>query len=198
MNVIKALALPCSSSAEQVKCVMPSEAPANGDRPVPVWVPPKKKAFNPKGGVMIGQELQCPLADVNVKPSKIKVCPFHAHKQRGEFFHVHGEIALDTVPGKKRCDDETVANEDTARLLKNIGGGDRIREICTRFYARAFIDYQLGPFFFNFDGATNHALRLADWIIEHMGGEGECMLLLHTCVCEFSVTIMLIICLGAV
>lgn len=182
MNVIKALALPCSSNASQVISVVPpSGETAAGDRPVPQWVPPKKKPFNPAGGVVIDEVLQCPLANVAIAPSKIRVCPFHAHKQRGEFFHVRGGIPLDEVPGKKRCDDETVANEDTARLLKNIGGGDRIREICTRFYARAFIDAQLAEFFFNFDGATNHAQRLADWIIEHMGGEGACISSLPIC-----------------
>ena len=140
---------------------------------------------------MKDEVLQCPLADVTIAPSKIRVCPYHAHKQRGEFFHVHGTIPLDEVPGKKRCDDETTPNEDTARLLKNIGGGDRIREICTRFYARAFVDSQLAQFFFNFDGATNHAQRLADWIIEHMGGEGMHAMLYIISLCKLAVLTLL-------
>ena len=45
--------------------------------------------------------------------------------------------------------------------------------MCTRFYARAFEDSLLAPFMTVYnDGAVNHAQRLADWIIEKMGGEG--------------------------
>jgi truncated hemoglobin YjbI len=61
----------------------------------------------------------------------------------------------------------------TASLLADIGGGDRIREFVTRFYARAFLDTHIKDFFFLDDGATAHAKRLADWIIQKMGGEGE-------------------------
>ncbi|KAF0697292.1 hypothetical protein As57867_011960, partial [Aphanomyces stellatus] len=60
----------------------------------------------------------------------------------------------------------------SANLLHDIGGGDKIREVCTRFYARAFLDDQLKPFFFEEDGATAHGQRLADWIVQKMGGEG--------------------------
>ena len=56
--------------------------------------------------------------------------------------------------------------------MKDIGGGDRIREFCTRFYAHAFNDNELDKFMFYNDGAENHGKRLADWIIEKMGGEG--------------------------
>lgn len=60
-----------------------------------------------------------------------------------------------------------------AALLADIGGGDRIRELCTRFYARAFEDQIIKQFFFEEDGAEAHGRRLANWIIQKMGGEGE-------------------------
>ena len=56
--------------------------------------------------------------------------------------------------------------------MADIGGGDKIREACTRFYAHVFEDFQLDKFMFMDDGAEMHGKRLADWIIEKMGGEG--------------------------
>ena len=44
--------------------------------------------------------------------------------------------------------------------------------MCTRFYAHVFDDYQLDKFMFMDDGAEMHGKKLADWIIEKMGGEG--------------------------
>lgn len=41
------------------------------------------------------------------------------------------------------------------------------------FYAHAFQDHTLAPFFFEDDGAEAHGKRLADWLIEMMGGEGR-------------------------
>ena len=64
-------------------------------------------------------------------------------------------------------------SEGQGQLLKDIGGGDRIREFCTRFYARVFEDKELDKFMFESDGAEMHGKRLADWIIEKMGGEGK-------------------------
>lgn len=61
---------------------------------------------------------------------------------------------------------------DTSNLLRDIGGGQQIRQMTTRFYARAFRDHTLSPFMFEDDGAANHGQRLGDWIIEKMGGEG--------------------------
>ena len=62
----------------------------------------------------------------------------------------------------------TWLHQGTAILLADIGGLDRIREFCTRFYALAFLDSNLKQFFFLDDGAEAHAKRLADWIVEKM------------------------------
>jgi len=110
---------------------------------------------------------ECPFASLNYEidtatPSK---CPFHAHTVP-EAFHISQDVPVIIRNGAHQV------SEGTAQLLKDIGGGDRIREFCTRFYARAFLDLTLKDFFFEDDGATAHAKRLADWIIQKMGGEG--------------------------
>jgi hypothetical protein len=56
--------------------------------------------------------------------------------------------------------------------LADIGGGDTIREMCTRFYSFMFEDKLLKTFLFVDDGPEGHAKRLGDWIIEKLGGEG--------------------------
>eukprot|EP01038_Epipyxis_sp_PR26KG_P011452 gene11452-15343_t len=96
-------------------------------------------------------------------PSK---CPFHAHHKPDEYHLNH-----QTIPLIVR-DREFKTTKLSANLLADIGGGDRIRELCTRFYARAFLDSKLKEFFFEDDGAVAHGKRLADWIIQKMGGEG--------------------------
>lgn len=131
----------------------------------------KEKKWLQSGAIYYKGNVECPLADVRRSADMIQQCPFHTHA-KGNYFQTWRTIPLDTVTGVTVCENETKPNRLTEMLLRNIGGGDRIREICTRFYARAFTDFQLAPFFFNSDGATNHGKRLADWIIEHMGGEG--------------------------
>mmetsp|Transcript_6638 Transcript_6638/g.16206 ORF Transcript_6638/g.16206 Transcript_6638/m.16206 type:complete len:295 (+) Transcript_6638:394-1278(+) len=64
-------------------------------------------------------------------------------------------------------------SKDQADVLKDIGGGDRIRSLCTRFYEKAFDDSVLSTFMFEDDGAEAHGKRLGDWIVEKMGGEGK-------------------------
>ena len=64
-------------------------------------------------------------------------------------------------------------NENSAALLKEIGGGDRVRAACSRFYSYAFQDKLLDQFMFGGDGAEMHGKRLGDWIVEKMGGEGK-------------------------
>lgn len=159
--------VPCSRSTNQVISIIPENGKIVQSNRRNIHV----AKVNAKGGIVIDDILECPLADLTTQPLKINRCPFHAHK-RSHFFHLKKDIPLDIILGAKLCENDSVPNSETAELLRNIGGGDRIREICTRFYARAFIDYQLSPFFFNFDGTTKHAKRLADWIVEHMGGEG--------------------------
>ena len=112
---------------------------------------------------------QCPFANLDNSPTEMLdahgQCPFHRHK----------------VPSKVRINDEVPlvirdgahsVSKGTAGLLADIGGGDRIREFCTRFYARMFADQHLQQFIFLDDGAAAHAKRLADWTIQKMGGEG--------------------------
>ncbi|KAF0703949.1 hypothetical protein As57867_007439, partial [Aphanomyces stellatus] len=99
---------------------------------------------------------------VETSPSQ---CPFHAHNAVAPASITH---PVDLVVRHSTF----ITTDKSATLLRDIGGGDRIRECCTRFYARAFLDVQLKPFFFEDDGATAHGQRLADWIIEKMGGEG--------------------------
>ncbi|KAF0699642.1 Aste57867_9825 [Aphanomyces stellatus] len=100
---------------------------------------------------------------VETSPSQ---CPFHAHNAVAPASITH---PVDLVVRHSTF----ITTDKSATLLRDIGGGDRIRECCTRFYARAFLDVQLKPFFFEDDGATAHGQRLADWIIEKMGGEAQ-------------------------
>lgn len=114
---------------------------------------------------------ECPYADLqyNVQAQQTDVaqrCPYHAHVVPREY-NVHNPVRLHVKGGTH------YTSEKTAALLRDIGGGDRIREFVTRFYARAFLDVHIKEFFFLDDGATAHARRLADWIIQKMGGEGE-------------------------
>ena len=112
---------------------------------------------------------ECPYASIDtatLESEAIKKCPFHAHSVP-EKYHIEYSIPLNVRGGTH------YTSAATAALLADIGGGDRIREFVTRFYARAFLDVHIKPFFFKDDGATAHGQRLADWIIQKMGGEGE-------------------------
>eukprot|EP00242_Pyramimonas_sp_CCMP2087_P001620 CAMPEP_0198231636 /NCGR_PEP_ID=MMETSP1445-20131203/115307_1 /TAXON_ID=36898 /ORGANISM="Pyramimonas sp., Strain CCMP2087" /LENGTH=230 /DNA_ID=CAMNT_0043912261 /DNA_START=472 /DNA_END=1164 /DNA_ORIENTATION=+ len=93
-------------------------------------------------------------------------CPFHSHSIPPEpKMHAPPELA---IKGNTH-----VVSQGSIDLLAEIGGGDKIREFITRFYSRAFLDFTLKPFFYEEDGAEAHAKRLADWVIEKMGGEGR-------------------------
>ena len=124
----------------------------------------------------------CPLADLettitiqekgmmvisNEGQKGFSKCPYHAHVIPSDY-----KLTDQSIPLKIENSTHKVSDA-TAQLLLDIGGGDRIREFCTRFYARAFVDKVLKPFFFLDDGAPAHAKRLGDWIIEKMGGEGS-------------------------
>lgn len=109
---------------------------------------------------------ECPLANIQVPAADIQKCPFHKHFVPTEY------AVQDPVPLSVKGGTHTTSASQAA-LLADIGGGDRIREFVTRFYARAFVDSHIKDFFFLDDGATAHAKRLADWIIQKMGGEGE-------------------------
>jgi hypothetical protein len=62
---------------------------------------------------------------------------------------------------------------ESARLLRGLGGGQRILEMTTRFYSWALVDEHLKEFFFEADGAAAHGDRLGHWIVQFMGGEGN-------------------------
>mmetsp|Transcript_12900 Transcript_12900/g.17639 ORF Transcript_12900/g.17639 Transcript_12900/m.17639 type:complete len:271 (+) Transcript_12900:147-959(+) len=116
-----------------------------------------------------GPPPQCPFADMMKNPRDHPVgtrCPFHTHLAVGPSKLADSVTPLVVVRSTHQPSDGTGA------LLKDIGGGDRIREFCTRFYARAFEDKVIKQFFFELDGASEHGQRLADWIVEKMGGEG--------------------------
>mmetsp|Transcript_17427 Transcript_17427/g.29416 ORF Transcript_17427/g.29416 Transcript_17427/m.29416 type:complete len:263 (-) Transcript_17427:210-998(-) len=116
------------------------------------------------------RERECPFANlefaVHYEGKSRQKCPFHAHKLP-QSNNISGTVLLNVQNGKVQ-----VSRAQSA-LLRDIGGGDRIREFVTRFYARAFEDKHIQPFFFADDGATAHARRLADWIIQKMGEEGN-------------------------
>ncbi len=113
---------------------------------------------------------RCPFVDLSKKPTEIasetaSKCPFHEHKQmHASDFHMPADIEINIVirGGSHQ------STPQAAALLRDIGGPDRIREFCTRFYSHAFIDQTISEFFFETDGAEGHAKRLADWIIEKM------------------------------
>ncbi|KAF0716632.1 hypothetical protein As57867_002728, partial [Aphanomyces stellatus] len=111
---------------------------------------------------------ECPFAnpDTAISDNPTSHCPFHAHKALPTPASIQGPVDLVVDHGT------FTTTAKSANLLHDIGGGDKIREVCTRFYARAFLDDQLKPFFFEEDGATAHGQRLADWIVQKMGGEG--------------------------
>jgi hypothetical protein len=106
---------------------------------------------------------RCPFANLKqpIQPGAKVGCPFHSHSAP-KAFHLKQPVALN-VAGRTHY-----TSEATARLLADIGGGDRIREFCTRFYANFFADPVLVQFIFERDGAEAHGQRLADWIIQKM------------------------------
>ena len=99
----------------------------------------------------------CPIANTKKLPDfKVESeCPFHKAKHQ----------KFPTQPTKEMI-------FETDELLKSIGGGDKIQQMTTRFYAHCFDDQTLSKFMFENDCAAAHGKRLADWIIERMGGEG--------------------------
>jgi hypothetical protein len=62
---------------------------------------------------------------------------------------------------------------ESALLLRGVGGGQKILEMTTRFYAWALEDEHIKEFFFETDGAAAHGDRLGHWIVQFMGGEGN-------------------------
>lgn len=59
-------------------------------------------------------------------------------------------------------------SDDTAGLLEEVGGAQKLTEMTALFYSRMFADPHLDQFVRDHDDP--HAERLADWICEKMGG----------------------------
>jgi truncated hemoglobin YjbI len=59
----------------------------------------------------------------------------------------------------------------SAALLRRIGGGAAVHRLLEAFYAKMFVDGHISQFVMS--QADPHAARLANWIIEKMGGEGD-------------------------
>mmetsp|Transcript_13202 Transcript_13202/g.21175 ORF Transcript_13202/g.21175 Transcript_13202/m.21175 type:complete len:151 (+) Transcript_13202:73-525(+) len=92
-------------------------------------------------------------------------CPFLASEgKKWPKPKIRKRVPLSTMRGTH------VISKGTKDLLKDIGGGGRIRSMCTRFYAKAFKDSVLSKFMFETDDAKAHGKRLGDWIVEKMGG----------------------------
>ncbi|KAJ1444041.1 hypothetical protein B484DRAFT_389117 [Ochromonadaceae sp. CCMP2298] len=113
--------------------------------------------------------MECPFADISRLPQRVEAsgCPFHAHVVPAEM-KVVDAVHLNVTGWHG----EHKTSEQQAAVLADIGGGDRIREFLTRFYAHAFVDNHIKDFFYQDDGTAAHAKRLGDWIIQKMGGEG--------------------------
>merc|ERR1719244_1312764 len=115
---------------------------------------------------------ECPFAIPSLPRETVyleeNICPFHqVHHSPPEKGSIVTPVKVNIVAGTH------TRNRDTARLLLDIGGGDKIREMTTRFYAHFLKDQHLKQFRFETDGAAAHGQRLGDWIIEKMGGEGD-------------------------
>lgn len=79
-------------------------------------------------------------------------------------------LARTRVPLKLNMQHKSVATPETLELLRDIGGSDLIRSMCTRFYAKAYQDATLSRFQFRSDGAMAAGSRLGSWIAEKAGG----------------------------
>lgn len=125
--------------------------------------PPKKQNDTTTDGSHATSK--CPIADTSRLPDfKVQQeCPFH--KQR----HEKAQIPS-TNKNKNAANNGFFFHAD--EVLRDIGGGDKIRQMCTRFYAHAFEDQTLSKFMFVDDCAAAHGQRLGDWFVERMGGEG--------------------------
>jgi len=94
----------------------------------------------------VGTGTMCPFsnADVDIdsiERATLQTCPFHQHAPLSA-------PSMVSPPKLARDGGTHVISQGSIDLLKDIGGGDTIRELCTRFYARAFLDFTLKPFFF--------------------------------------------------
>jgi len=117
----------------------------------------------------VNQRGKCPFEDPdNENPFIPEICPFHQVEhneviEETNSINSHPKIILRMY----------FSNQESADVLHSLGGGDHLLAMTTRFYAHVFRDSILKKFIFEEDGAAAHGLRLGNWIIEKMGGEGE-------------------------
>ena len=114
----------------------------------------------------------CPWEEVTLTAEEVwgggGVCPHHAlQHRRPSPPQLIAPVPLTVLAGTH------TRSPATAALLADIGGGDRVRAMTTRFYAYFHSDTHLQQFRFEADGPAAHGTRLGDWIVEKMGGEGE-------------------------
>lgn len=111
----------------------------------------------------------CPFENVKEEAPQapMPVCPFHKTKHLQPEGTIKKDVSVNVIGGT------FTKSGQSAQLLKDIGGSDRIMQMTTRFYSHAFEDKTLDKFMFMSDGAANHGKRLGDWIVQKMGGEGE-------------------------
>lgn len=111
---------------------------------------------------------KCPFENVkDDAPRGTARCPLHDAKHKQPEGSIRKEISVNIIGGT------FTKSRQSAQLLRDIGGSDRIMQMTTRFYARVFEDFTLEKFMFRTDGPANHGKRLGDWIVQKMGGEGE-------------------------
>ncbi len=115
-----------------------------------------------------GSKFECPFEDVdNADPfASEEPCKFH------RVVHRRTAPRGTEIAGKDKSRGGYIFSRWSGRLLQDIGGGDRLRQMTTRFYAHCFRDHTLRKFMFEDDGSAAHGQRLADWMVEMMGGEG--------------------------
>lgn len=120
------------------------------------------------------EKATCPFANLRLEQKDLtnqtKTCPFHRLRHSLPL-EESGEYEMKQPVSLFRKGGSQVATEETRRLLADIGGSDRVRSLCTRFYAHCFADPELDLFMFESDGAAAHGQRLGDWIAEKMGDE---------------------------
>ena len=99
----------------------------------------------------------------------------HALRLGGK--EVRVEVPISVVPDKNWfvplyvSDGTYQTSKETAQLLKEIGGSSAVRRMTNIFYQKCFEDPHVDQFIISH--ADPHFSRLADWIVEKMGGEGD-------------------------
>ena len=87
---------------------------------------------------------------------------------RDQLLHASGYTCLTRIPLNVERG-TFVGTEATAELLRDVGGGEKIREMTSVFYQKAFENKWLDQFIHSHHDP--HGDRLGNWIVEKMGGD---------------------------